>query len=820
MPECLTSTEIENLIQGTLSPEAGRRANNHQATCEKCRQAIETHKSDRQLFDDVRNACLDETRPAGPEPSNDTVVDLEPSPRSPIANSIEGYEILSEIHRGGQGVVYKAVQKATKRVVAIKVMLQGSHATARQRHRFEREIDLVASLQHPNIVTVYDSGTTGEGLHFFAMEYIHGKTLTSYLADHPVTLNETLRMFRKICAAVNYAHQRGVIHRDLKPGNVRVDTNGEPHVLDFGLAKAAGNQLSNGAPVTVSGEFMGTLHYASPEQTRGEPGLVDTRSDVYSLGVMLYEVLTGEFPYPVDGQIDQVFNNIRTATPKRPSTIRRHFNNELETIVLKPLAKEKERRYQSAADLGNDIDRFLSGVEIDAKSDSLPYILRKRSTGWIARNNRFALFMVAVASIVLAMEVGTPFVYKWTAADAWYHRAVVPRLIPAESQPAFEHVRVIAFTDETDFEALARGEGLQGVRVDRLKSLRRLHGELMQRLVRAEPRVVVWDITFQGETQYDPDFVRGVQALDEAGIPVVVGVVGWWFDESSLPKLSRVIAPHVHWGSLNAGFSPDAPWRVDFAARRTWPRPLTSLSLAAVALWHHQDAEFAITLDPARELATIQYARPHPEWPRARMALSDAYTIPVRVETESKDSPSFGLKAGDVVGHLLFTMPTDSNLARVTIEYASVFRAGEETLREWFKDRVVVVGDRRPGIDRHGHPSDRKVSGCHGQASAIEKGLSGVHRPTTLSSATLRVSVKSGCVLLGLAIGLAFARFHLRRCLALAAFAAGLALVSVMLTAGYGWVWNPIVPFLALLLSCELCAAVHRVKLRRASLGN
>ena len=372
MANCLTPAEIERLLTDSLPPEDRARAEAHLAECENCRQEVARLRADDELFGKIKQAYEAETLSKRGEPA-----DSRPRPIPPT-ESIEGYEILNEVHRGGQGVVYKAVQKATKRTVALKVLLEGPYASPRQRHRFEREIDLVASLQHPNIVTVYDSGVTRDERHFFAMEYIHGQPLDAYLSDKSLSIDETLRLFQKICAAVNHAHQHGVIHRDLKPGNIRVDANGEPHVLDFGLAKAgAGGLTPDGAPVTVTGEFMGTLAYASPEQTKGDPTLIDIRTDVYSLGVILYEMLTGKYPYQVVGQMAEVLKNIAEAEPKKPSTICRQINDEVETIVLKSLAKERERRYQSAENLARDVEHYLSGQPIDAKRDSGWYVLKK-----------------------------------------------------------------------------------------------------------------------------------------------------------------------------------------------------------------------------------------------------------------------------------------------------------------------------------------------------------------------------------------------------------------------------------------------------------
>ncbi len=190
-----------------------------------------------------------------------------------------------------------------------------------------------------------------------------------------------MELFAKICEAVNSAHLRGIIHRDLKPGNIRIDPNGEPHLLDFGLAKIAGaaSGAETGEPglMTMTGQFLGSLPWASPEQAEGVPSKIDVRTDVYSLGVILYRMLTGQFPYDVSGNIHEVVENILKTAPTRPSTIRRQINDEVETIVLKCMAKERERRYQSAGELARDLRHYLADEPIEAKRDSAWYVLSK-----------------------------------------------------------------------------------------------------------------------------------------------------------------------------------------------------------------------------------------------------------------------------------------------------------------------------------------------------------------------------------------------------------------------------------------------------------
>ncbi len=299
-------------------------------------------------------------------------------PLSLAPDQFPGYEVVREIHRGGQGVVYQAIQLTTKRKVAIKVMHQGPFASASERRRFEREVEILAQLQHPNIVAVLDSGEV-DGSFFYVMEYISGQTLDQYVQRARPDLRSLLELLAKVCDAIHAAHLRGVIHRDIKPSNIRVDSSGEPHIVDFGLARVAGGSSSEGeaAQMTMTGQFIGSLPWASPEQAQGSPDAIDLRSDVYSLGVVAYQMLTGAFPYEVIGNMRDVLDNILRAAPRRPSTINRGINDEIETIVLKCLSKERERRYQTAGEIARDIRRYLAGEAIEAKRDSGWYVLRK-----------------------------------------------------------------------------------------------------------------------------------------------------------------------------------------------------------------------------------------------------------------------------------------------------------------------------------------------------------------------------------------------------------------------------------------------------------
>ncbi len=313
------------------------------------------------------------TKPAGHPPFRGSSAEGAAERQAEVFPNVPGYDVLKQIGRGGMGVVYKALQRSTKRIVALKVLLEGPLASESARRRFEREVALAAHLRHHNIIPIYDSGVA-EGRMYYAMEYVHGLPLSDYLRAERPTIVARLQLFARICKAISHAHQRGIIHRDLKPSNILVDGEGEPHLLDFGLAKASPLLDAN---TSVSAQIVGTPAYMSPEQTSGDSSAVDTRSDVYSLGVVLYEMLTGRMPYDTTAALGRVLDNVAHADPAPPGSLNPEVDGELAAILLKALEKNKERRYQSVDAFCGDVERYLAGEPISAKPASIAYLLRR-----------------------------------------------------------------------------------------------------------------------------------------------------------------------------------------------------------------------------------------------------------------------------------------------------------------------------------------------------------------------------------------------------------------------------------------------------------
>ena len=338
----------------------------------------------------------------------------------PALDRVGPFRITRVIASGGMGTVYEAVQEKPRRIVAVKIMRSGITSRSALR-RFEFESQLLGRLRHPCIAQVYEAGTHRDGdvaVPYFAMEYIpKARTIAQYAKARSLGTRERVKLFLRVCDAVHHGHQKGVIHRDLKPGNILVDSAGHVKVIDFGVARSTDADIAVTTMRTDVGQLVGTLQYMSPEQCEADPSDIDIRSDVYSLGVVLYELLSEKLPYDVTRTpVYEGVRIIREQPPTRLTTINRTLRGDLETIVLKALEKDRDRRYQSALALHADLERYLRHEPISARPPSFVYQLRV-----FARRNKAACTAFALIMFILlgASVVSTSMYLRTRKAEGF-----------------------------------------------------------------------------------------------------------------------------------------------------------------------------------------------------------------------------------------------------------------------------------------------------------------------------------------------------------------------------------------------------------------
>jgi serine/threonine protein kinase len=341
--------------------------------------------------------------------------DIQPPPM------LGEFELLEELGRGGMGIVYRARQRTLGREVALKLILQGAHASEADKARFRAEVSAAAQLEHPNIVPVYEVGEM-DGWQFFVMKLVEGETLAQRISQGPVPEDEAVRCLLKVARAIEYAHGRGVVHRDLKPANILVDHEAEPHVTDFGLAKRITGEM---ASLTQSGTILGTPAYMAPEQAAGNRGGVGPSADVYSLGAILYSLLTGRAPFQGTSPVDTMLMVLEQDPPPL-RLLNRQVSRDLEMIVLKCLQKPLDLRYASAGALADDLQAYISGESIAARSGRLTDVIARvfRETHHATVLENWGVLWMWHSAVVLIMCLVTNWMhlkrFAWPVmGEAW-----------------------------------------------------------------------------------------------------------------------------------------------------------------------------------------------------------------------------------------------------------------------------------------------------------------------------------------------------------------------------------------------------------------
>jgi predicted Ser/Thr protein kinase len=379
------------------------------------------------------------TSPAA-DRSEQPTLPYQPSPTAADAGSFPrdfgDYELLHEVARGGMGVVFRARQKGLNRIVALKMILPGKLANPADLQRFRTEAEATARLQHPNIVTVYEVGEV-DGQHFYSMDFIEGPSLSQRLARGPLPGRQAARLVRIVAQAMHHTHRHGILHRDLKPSNILLDAQDEPHITDFGLAK----KLDADSSQTRTGLIMGTPSYMAPEQAAGKVKELGPACDVYGLGAILYELLTGRPPFRSDTPLDTLAH-VLERDPAPPRLLNPKVDRDLETICLKCLEKDPRCRYASAAALAQDLEHYLVGESISARSfnvldrlvwtlDRSQHAIEFRTWGRMLLWFGVIVFLGHLLTFVL-VETGQAAPWRWLARGGqfvlmgilfWHYRA-------------------------------------------------------------------------------------------------------------------------------------------------------------------------------------------------------------------------------------------------------------------------------------------------------------------------------------------------------------------------------------------------------------
>jgi CHASE2 domain-containing sensor protein len=745
------------------------------------------------------------------------------------------YQIKRWIGSGGMGVVYEAIHDGLGHSVALKLMKYRA-ASSDALERFLREARVLANCRHVGIAQVYDADVHRDGqreIPFYVMEYVHaGRPITRFASEKGLSIEQRLALFAQVCDAVHSVHERGVVHRDLKPENVLVDSAGQPKVIDFGVARVLNADLPLPALQTRGDRLVGTLQYMSPEQVGAEGGHVDHRSDVYALGLLLYELLCARAPYELrDVTIDAAIRIIREQPPAPPRQFDAAIDDDVETILLKALHKDPERRYPSAAALAKSVRHRLANEPIPDRRDSATYVLRRRAGALVGAHRVTTWLLATAAALLLATNVGG-LLRAWTPLGGLFERTVTSRVQPGGAPP-FSKVRMLAMRDGDDLKALAQSIGLEGVDPAQRVTLRLLHAALMKRLVDSGARVVVFDIGFAprsagDECPYEKELLEGIRALRRRGIDVVLAAGGKWDvgeDDLAL-SLCPALAREAHWGFTSTELFPDAPWSLDLLFQRVDSEAMPSLALAACAAYWRPGKFHWVTWDHDDALARyarVNYVRDGAARPRAWGAPAEKYVDRVRLSAlkpAEKDLPEHGRSRGDWVGHYFLQIPPPERIAAATLSYPEVFRAGEAELRAWFADRAVVIGDARPE-GRDGPfttPSQQKYPGFVAHAIGIDSILArnSILAPFRVDLAGFNVQSDLLYAAIATATGglltviVPWPAWR-RRALA-AALAALLCAVSVMMYRNGRVLHDPTIPILGMFLASEGVALLEGVR--------
>lgn len=627
---------------------------------------------------------------------------------------LPNYTIIEQVGKGGFGIVYKAVHHAKERCEALKVLFSKTPLVTAY---FENEVHLIARLRHPNIATLHEAQLSAPPF-YYTMEFVEGVRLNEYLKANPVSLARRIELVKTIAAALSYAHEQGVVHRDIKPQNILIDGDGVPHIVDFGIAKKLGLASSYEGRGPGESAPVGTLGYIAPEQKAGER--VDARADIYSLGALLYNCVTGQ-PARHAGETERTVRLLRKMKVGWPE--------DLAAIIARCVAEAPQDRYGNCKELVRDLDSFMLGRAVRARREPSPLRRAARSAAYVLRH--YPNWVQAAAVALVAAFV--PFMF-WKL-----HARAIAGLSHADQ------VMVVGFSEKTE-QALVEGRigaDIPGLTLADRKSLRMLHGQMIRTLSRAQPQVVVMDYFFPDcRDEYDEPLIEAIRA---AAYPVVVGAAD--LDVNCEPQVCENLRRVIHSaGSIHnpVPVSSQRDAHVMLCIQRGFNPVAPGLAVAAFAAARHPGYRAQLQLNRDRRELQIRFervktlpgeARFLPSFVDLKLGLFDtigadtAFPLSDDAPGESGDvtppreprvqGTNWWLKEGDQVAHARIQTRDNEYWRKRTLQYEDVLTASDNQLKLWFNGKAVILGETITGRDQH-VLSDRVLFGCQIHAETLD----------------------------------------------------------------------------------------------------
>jgi hypothetical protein len=726
---------------------------------------------------------------------------------------IGAYEVVRVLGSGGMGTVYEAIQDAPRRRVALKVMRE-SMASEDAVRRFEREARILGTLQHPGIAQVYDAGMTAlpeaargfagpQSVPYFAMELLPGAVaLTEHAGRAALDHRAVLLMMAQVCDAVGHAHQRGVIHRDLKPSNILVDSTGRVRVIDFGVARIVGAGAVANTLHTHPGTIVGTLQYMSPEQVGDDPTLVDARSDVYSLGAVLYELLCGTVPVPVRGvPILAAAELVRTFVPLPPSRLVKGLRPDVQAVVMKALAKGRADRYASAEEFRDDLLRAAEGVPVLARPLGPVTLAARAARRWANARPWSTACLVIAATVGLCRWVVAPVSMPAVAR----FQAIASRLTPPTvASGGLADARLIAFDPASTPERVEPALGLEAGTMEREFGRRPVIAGLIRRLAEAGAGAIAVDFFLVNESPFDDTVADAVGYARSRGIDVVFASPTWMSDDGA-PPLAPKLRPLVRWGGASARSGLGVLTQMELSVENPDQEGVPSLALAAVTALESPGVFCTTASKGDSPLLEVRRWRSGtvPGGPLASAGPAKLYRVSDSEHTDADEQR--GIADGATVTTLHMSFPSAEAFSAARLSVVDGLTIDIQDLRGQVGGRIALIGwaGALPGAldDTISLPDGRKLFGSEAHLATMQalRDGGGVRLATLWE--------EQSCIALGAGCGIFLMVIALRTSARVSLVVAGCAVLMAGSLGGAAWfdtLIDPVLPCAGLVTGAVL----------------